>query len=79
MTRTEIAILAITALPTDGRLHLDVNAVMRGMKITTDEAVEMRKMAGERYCATSYGTSEQDHWSVAKTAINSYARNPLMR
>lgn len=83
MTRTEIAALAITALPLSRRTHIDIMAIMNGLNLDTDEAVALRSEVGRRWSveihANGYLTDLAEVLRLAKDVTNSYARNPLLR
>lgn len=74
MTRIEIATLAVKALELNNRFHIDVMEIIRGMKMSTDEAVTLN---GEWKTLRTSG--DWDRWDVARTVANSYARNVSFR
>lgn len=83
MTNTEIAALAITALPISRRTHLDIMAIMQTLRLDTDAAVALRALVATAWRAeiqaNGYDTDRAEVLSLAKTVVNSYARNPLLR
>lgn len=75
MTKTEIAFNAIKGMDISGRLHIDIMETMRTLKLSTDEAVELRGMVGRAWRADT----GNDILSLAKTVTNQYARDPSFR
>lgn len=75
MTQTQIAFNAIKGMDISNRLHIDIMETMRTLKLSTDEAVELRRMIGRAWCADT----DNDVLSLAKTVTNQYARNVSFR
>lgn len=75
MTKTQIAFNAINGMQVSNRLHIDIMETMRTLKLSTDEAVELRKMIGRAWTADT----DNDVLSLAKTVTNQYARNYSLR
>lgn len=83
MTKTEIAALAISALPVSYRTHIDIMAIMQTLKLDTDAAVELRAMVAKAWRAeihaNGYDTDRAEVLSLAKTVVNTYARDVSLR
>jgi hypothetical protein len=79
MTRAEVAALAIRGIRLSGRAHIDICEVMRALTLTTDEAVEVRRLVSVDWRAAEYGTDEHEVLSLARTVTNQYARDYRLR
>lgn len=83
MTKTEIAKLAITALPVSNRTHIDIAEICRTLKLSTDEAVELRALITVEWSteinANGYDTDRAEVLGLAKTVVNQYARDFRLR
>lgn len=74
MTKTEVAANAIRGIESDTAYHISVMETLRTLKLTTEEASELRKMMRGMADALGY-----DRWMIAKTTVNTYARDVSYR
>jgi hypothetical protein len=83
MTQTEIAALAISALPMSRRTHVDIMAIMQTLRLDTDAAVELRVLVAGAWRveikANGYDTDRAEVLGLAKTVVNTYARDVSLR
>lgn len=82
MTKTTVALNAfrgIIAQGQDAGMHIELMETMRTLKLTTDEAVELRTLVSQDWTQVvqkhDYQGAECDRWSLAKTVVNQYARD----
>jgi hypothetical protein len=78
-TKTEIALNAIRGTTLTRTTHLVVMSTMQALRLTTDEAVALRKMVVREWLASDYDTTTREVFGIAKTVINSYARDVSFR
>jgi hypothetical protein len=77
MTKTEIALNAIKGMDITNGMHITMMETMRTLRLSTDEAVELRKMVGREWIAAQ--GERRDVLTLAKEVTNRYARDVSYR
>ncbi len=82
MTKTEIAKRAIIGTTISRTAHIDIMEIMRTLKLSTDEAVELHAMVRTEWTKANGADWDSDVTHLlrlAKEVVNQYARDPRMR
>lgn len=77
MTKTEIALNAIKGMDITNGMHITMMETMRTLRLSTGEAVELRKMVGREWIAAQ--GERRDVLTLAKEVTNRYARDVSYR
>lgn len=77
MTNAAQALAAINDMGASRHLHIDILETMRSLRMSTDEAVELRRLVAREW-RTADG-DRREILSLAKTVVNQYARDYRLR
>lgn len=80
MTKTEIAYRAIRGTRLNGSTHIDIMETMRTLKLSTDDALELRRLVVHEWMTTTDRESGVGAvLNLARTVVNQYARDYRLR